>query len=62
MESHQLVIKETKGLLECCYCEFRPKSATQSLEKAPFTKDQLELLYKMMGHVGNSTNSSSLFA
>ncbi|RVW78873.1 hypothetical protein CK203_043121 [Vitis vinifera] len=39
-----------------------PKSTTQSLEKAPFTKDQLELFYKMMGRVGNSTNSSSLFA
>ncbi|RVW29565.1 hypothetical protein CK203_077385 [Vitis vinifera] len=29
-----------------------PKSATQSLEKAPFTKDQLELLYKMMDMLG----------
>ncbi|RVX18252.1 hypothetical protein CK203_006484 [Vitis vinifera] len=44
------------------YGKKEPESATQSLEKAPSTKDQLELLYKMMEHVGNSANSSSLFA
>ena len=66
MESPRLVIKETTSLLRrfirAITDNSEPESATQSLEKAPSTKDQLELLYKMMEHVGNSANSSSLFA
>ena len=38
------------------------ETTSQSLDKSPFTKDQLKLLYKMRDQSKSSSNHSSHFA